>query len=363
MELVKYLRKIDRIGEVKYNSQGLRMRICRYNNVHDIDIEFDDGYITKNKHYIAFQKGNIENPNYSKALMIDRNGEINYNNQGLKMTIVKYNNSHDIDVEFEDGTIVKHRNYDNFKNGGIKNNNYCKYIGVTNINNDGQKMTIIGGNTYRNLTVKFEDDTVVNNINFKRFQEGGVFNPYSPHVCGVGFIGDSNIKINGKTKKAYSVWAGMIHRCYDLKNKAYLECLVCDEWHNFSDFEKWFDQNYYELGDEEVELDKDILVKGNKIYSPETCIFVPKRINSLFVKSNDDNNKSLGIVWKDKINKYEVRCNIGKHGRKYLGVHSTKEEAFSVYKKFKENYVKQIAEEYKERIPERLYEALYKWKV
>lgn len=357
------MRKIDRTGEIKYNSQGLKMRICRYDNVHDIDVEFDDGYIAENKHYIAFQKGNIENPNYNKALVIDRTGETKYNNQGLKMTIVNCNNSHDIDVEFEDGTIVRHRNYDEFKNGGIKNSNYCKYLGETSVNNDGQKMTVVGGNTHRNLTVKFEDGTVVNNVDFKRFKEGRVSNPYFPNICGVGFIGDSSAKINGKTKKGYSVWAGMIHRCYDLKNKAYLECLVCDEWHNFSNFEKWFDCNYYELDDEEVELDKDILVKGNKIYSPETCIFTPKRINGLFVKSNNDNEKSLGIVWKDRINKYEVRCAIGEHGRKYLGVYSTKEEAFNIYKKFKEDYVKQIAEEYKERIPKRLYEALYKWRV
>lgn len=357
------MRKIDRIGEIKYNSQGLKMKICRYGNVHDIDVEFNDGYVAKNKHYIAFQKGNIENPNYSKALVIDRTGETNYNNQGLKMTIVKCNNSHDIDVEFEDGTIVRHKNYDKFKSGGIRNNNYCKYLGEKSINNDGQKMTIVGGNTHRNLTVKFEDGTLVNNIDFKRFQEGRVSNPYFPNICGVGFIGNSSTKINGKTKKAYSVWAGMIHRCYDLKNKAYLECLVCDEWHNFSNFEKWFNCNYYELDDEEVELDKDILVKGNKMYSPETCIFTPKRINGLFVKSNDDNDKTLGIIWKDKISKYEVRCAIGEQGRKYLGVYLTKEEAFNVYKKFKEDYVKQIAEEYKERIPKRLYEALYKWKV
>lgn len=99
------------------------------------------------------------------------------------------------------------------------------------------------------------------------------------------------------------------------------------------------------------------------MYSPETCIFTPKRINGLFVKSNDDNDKTLGIIWKDKISKYEVRCAIGEQGRKYLGVYLTKEEAFNVYKKFKEDYVKQIAEEYKERIPKRLYEALYKWKV
>lgn len=357
------MRKIDRTGEVNYNSQGLRMKICRYNNVHDIDVEFDDGYITTNKHYIAFKKGNIVNPNYDISSVINRSGETNFNNQGLKMTIVNYKNNHDIDVEFEDGTIIEHRCYSEFKDGGIRNKNYSKYIGETSKNNDGQKMTVIGGSTHDNLIVKFEDGTIVNNIDFKRFREGCVSNPYFPNVCGVGFIGDSSAKINGKTKKAYSVWAGMIHRCYDLKNKAYLECLVCDEWHNFSNFEKWFDYNYYELDDEEVELDKDILVKGNKMYSPETCIFAPKRINGLFVKSNDDNDKSLGIIWKDKISKYEVRCAIGEQGRKYLGVYSTKEDAFNVYKKFKEDYVKEMAEKYKEKIPQRLYEALCKWRV
>ena len=83
------MKKIDRTEEINYNSQGLKMKICKYNNVHDIDVEFDDGYITTNKHYIAFKKGNIINPNHDISSVINRSGETNFNNQGLKMTIIK----------------------------------------------------------------------------------------------------------------------------------------------------------------------------------------------------------------------------------------------------------------------------------
>lgn len=358
------MKKIDRYGETRVNTQGLKMRICKYNNVHDIDVEFEDGYISKNKHYTAFKKGNIENPNYNKANIINRIGETNYNNQNLKMTIINYNNNHDIDVIFDDGTIVKHKSYSEFIKGSIKNKCFSKYIGETSVNNNGLKMTIVDGNSYNNLIVKFEDGTIVKNINFKRFQEGNVSNPYYPSVCGVGFIGSSSSSENGILKKSYSVWSGMLNRCYNKKhpNKAYIGCSVCEEWYNYTNFEKWFDENYYTIDGEEIELDKDILIRGNKIYSPDTCIFVPKRINSLFISLNKNNNKTIGIDWKEKIHKYQIRCCF-ENDRKYIGVYSTEEESFNAYKQFKESYVKQIADKYKDKIPEKLYNAMYNWEV
>ena len=142
-------------------------------------------------------------------------------------------------------------------------------------------------------------------------------------------------------KKSYSVWSGMLNRCYNKKhpNKAYIGCSVCEEWYNYTNFEKWFDENYYTIDGEEIELDKDILIRGNKIYSPDTCIFVPKRINSLFISLNKNNNKTIGIDWKEKIHKYQVRCCF-ENDRKYIGVYSTEEESFNAYKQFKESYVK-----------------------
>jgi hypothetical protein len=100
-------------------------------------------------------------------------------------------------------------------------------------------------------------------------------------VYGVGFIGEGKFKssLNGVRSKAHKTWTGMLERCYSEKcharNPTYKECSVCDEWHNFQNFAKWFFKNYIKG----FELDKDIKVKGNKIYSPDTCIFVSPKKN------------------------------------------------------------------------------------
>ena len=111
-----------------------------------------------------------------------------------------------------------------------------------------------------------------------------------------------------------------------------------------------------------MELDKDTLVKGNKIYSPETCIFVPQRINYLFLNSGGSRGLlPLGVYTVGK--KYASRTS--KNGKRsvYLGSFDTPEEAFLAYKTAKEAYIKEVADEYKDKIPKKLYDALYAYTV
>ena len=161
----------------------------------------------------------------------------------------------------------------------------------------------------------------------------------------------------------------MIRRCYDpyLLNEhpTYIECLVCEEWHNFQNFAKWYEENYYEIKGERMNLDKDILVKENKIYSPETCIIVPDKINSLFTKRNNDRGKyPIGVSYHETHNILDVHCNKGGE-QEYLGRFPLDKpfQAFTAYKNFKESYVKKVADEYKELIPVELYNAMYNYKV
>ena len=113
----------------------------------------------------------------------------------------------------------------------------------------------------------------------------------------------------------------MLGRCYNeynLKRRpTYKGCEVCDEWLNFQNFAEWFDNNYYTIDNEAVCLDKDILIKGNKTYSPEACVFVPITINSLFTKIN----------------------------------------------KLENSYIKEVTEKYKDVIPNKLYEAMMNYEV
>ena len=114
-------------------------------------------------------------------------------------------------------------------------------------------------------------------------------------------------------------------------------------------------------------LDKDILFKGNKIYSPDTCVFVPNRINNLFTKrQNDRGEYPIGVYYHKS--KFNPQCSIyadfnKKYKQKHLGTFDTPEEAFHKYKKFKEQYIKEVAEEYKDLIPTKLYEAMCKYVV
>ena len=116
-----------------------------------------------------------------------------------------------------------------------------------------------------------------------------------------------------------------------------------------------------------MELDKDILFKHNKIYSPETCIFVPKTINSLFVKRQNSRGESV-IGTTPKNGRYQVQCNIinpktSKSKKEYLGFYDTQEKGFETYKYYKEKNIKEVAEYFKRYIPIELYQVLYSYEV
>ena len=163
----------------------------------------------------------------------------------------------------------------------------------------------------------------------------------------------------------------MIRRCYDPKHQekypTYKGCTVEDYLLNFQNMGKWIDENYYEVPGEKMQLDKDILCKGNKVYSRESCIFVPQRINLLFVKK--DNARGEDPIGVDQLpsGNYQVTCNNRYGEQLYLGTYSTKEEAFQVYKQYKEKVIKEVIDSYEGIIPEphysRLKTAMYNYEV
>lgn len=248
-------------------------------------------------------------------------------------------------------------------------------LGEVNYNYSGERIVISEYITATNIVVMFDDGYTTKSA-YKDFKIGCIKNPYSPRVYGVGYygIGEYTSKYPNTTKRTieYKYWHGIMQRCYDEKFKErhseYKNTTVFKEWHNFQVFGDWSNSNYYEIKDEIMCLDKDILVKGNKIYSPDTCIFVPERINTLFTKTNSKRgNYPIGIT-KNKENKFIAKCSILDDNlnkvKKYLGIYNTPEDAFyNGYKPFKEKYIKQVANEYKDKIPQKLYDAMYNWKV
>lgn len=180
-------------------------------------------------------------------------------------------------------------------------------------------------------------------------------------VYGVG-IND----YDGSTVKllSYSKWNNMLMRCYDRnyhkKKPTYSDCFVCDEWLLFSNFKKWFDEHYIDG----YVLDKDILIKGNKVYSPDTCCFVPSALNSLLTK-RDFHRGSYPIgVQKPPRGRFLASIHINGKTTK-IGRFDTIEEAFAAYKQAKEKHIKEVAQSYfdKGEIAEHVYKALMNYKV
>ena len=244
-------------------------------------------------------------------------------------------------------------------------------VGLSNFNSYGETATIIMYNTCKDMKVVFNNG-YIKTMQFKEFKNGTFKNPYSKTTHGIGFIGEGRYKkvgVNKKHSRSYQVWGRMMARCYGekrfIKAPTYKDCTVCEEWHNFQNFAKWYEESYYEIIGDRVELDKDILIKGNKLYSPSTCICVPGKINCMFTKTDSKRGEfPIGVYYCKTREKFIAQCHMIKLGRQeYLGAYETQDEAFLSYKKFKEKYIKDTANEYRDKIPNKLYEAMSKYVV
>ena len=249
-------------------------------------------------------------------------------------------------------------------------------IGEENINNFGSNMVIKEYRTNRDIDVYFpEYDWVAKNTRYDVFKNENIKCPYEPRTYGVGYIGEGEHKtrINGKKTKCYKTWQNILQRCYDTKchekHPTYIDCDMDKIWLNYQNFGDWYKENYYEVKGERMCLDKDILHKGNKVYSPENCIFVPYNINILFIKRDKARGDyPIGVSYHKQTNRFVAQCSIydyeeNKKKIKRLGYYDTPQEAFNAYKQFKEKHIKKVADYYKDQIPQKLYDAMYNYKV
>ncbi len=231
-------------------------------------------------------------------------------------------------------------------------------IGEKFKNKKGENYTIIEYNTFKDCVIQFEDGTIIKNLIYSNVRKGEVKNPNFPAILGVGYIGVGKYKAsddNKKHNKIYLTWYCMFQRCYSelhqIKAKTYKDCSVVEEWHNFQNFAQWYENNYVEG----FELDKDILVKGNKMYSPKTCCFILKEINNVF-KGSKQGKFTRGVNAAG--NKFRAS-----YQSKHIGSYSTPEQAFQAYKTAKEKHIKEVAEKYKNQITKEVYNALYNYQV
>jgi hypothetical protein len=237
-------------------------------------------------------------------------------------------------------------------------------MGLINNNTYGTPMKIIEIEHYSNVIVEFQDQhklkvkTTLNN-----FKKGTVKNPYDITVASVGYLGVGKYKLseNCKNNRVYKEWTNILARCYKEHHRlfflSYADCYICEEWKCFQNFAEWYDDNYYDIGEGRMHLDKDIICAGNKEYSPDKCIFVPQRINLIFMESkNRKYDLPTGVSYSSNKQKYCVS-----YGGVPQGTYETLEEAVKVHSREKRKHVKQVADEYKDRIPKKVYDILVNW--
>lgn len=249
-------------------------------------------------------------------------------------------------------------------------------LGLEKSNKQGSCMKIIEYFNARNITVQFQDEykTIIRNKLWNEFKTGSIINPYHPSVYSVGMIGDKYpAKINNRHTREYVAWHSMLVRCYSKSSlnwkPSYTSVEVCKEWRLYENFYEWlYTQENVELflSGKDWNVDKDILIKNSKIYSPDTCVLVPGYLNRLFVRHESRRGEYPIGVYKTKWGKYRAQCAVPNIKRQeYLGCYDSPENAFYVYKDYKEKLIQKIAKEEfdKKRITEKCYEAMMKYQV
>lgn len=183
-----------------------------------------------------------------------------------------------------------------------------------------------------------------------------------PNYYGVGFLGSENASpcIGGVRSKENTHWIQMLRRCYENKENRtkeympYIDCSVDERWFNFLNFKEWCNhQKGFTFPDSQ--LDKDLLVKGNKVYKPEICLFLPRKVNNLFKRTD-----TKGFTKYRK--KFQSHC--ADFNGKILFIQTEdKEECREWYKATKKSVIMEYAEFYKNDIDIRAYHAMMNYEV
>jgi len=351
------------VGDRKQNKQGEWFTVIDVNGCKDITVKFDNKDYIKKTESIYVRSGSIRLP---KHMVGDKLFDKNNN----PITIVKIEGSSKITFEWEDGyqrTCQSSAIYLGrvLREEDSKIMNPEVKVGQWFTNTQGIELEVIKYEKASRITVKVhgpvEYEIVTNQGNLKK---GIVHDKYSPSVAGKGILGDAeNIDVKSQV---YVAWTGMVKRCntfYDYNPRArinYEDCSVREDFLYFPNFITWYDK---QIVQPKWQLDKDLLVPGNKIYSPDTCIFLPRALNTfLTIRKNDRGPFPLGVTIHEETGHYEAACN--RDGKRiYLGVYKTPEAAFAAYKVEKEAYAKDLAERWKDQIDPRAYEALMKYEV
>jgi len=216
-------------------------------------------------------------------------------------------------------------------------------LGEERLNKQGCSMKIVEYNKSSDIVVEFQDKRQARiKSTYREFTNGSIKNPYHPTIYGVGMRGNKYpARPNGKVCREYYTWRNMLYKCYDdeykEKYQTHFNAVCCEEWLCFENFYEWIHkqsnaENFLK-GNNWI-LNRNIIVKDNDIYSPETCCLVPQNVNRLFMEQD-------------------------------LNIEDSSEAVLQKYKEYREKQIKRVAEqEYaNSNISKQCYEAMMNYEV
>ncbi len=227
---------------------------------------------------------------------------------------------------------------------------------------------IVKYNDAHNVEIQFLKTGFGTTVELGNIRNGRVKDPYLASVFGVGVVGTKYpSEVNRVKTKEYVLWTHMLRRCYSdyfkKKYPTYIDCAVSE---NFNYYEYFYDWCHKQIGfgNNGWHLDKDLLVKGNKVYSEDSCVFIPREINLLLIKREASRGEHLiGVHWCNTKKAFVAQVNKNKGSPEWLGSFNTELEAFNAYKTAKETFIKEQANKWKGKIDERAYNALMNYTV
>lgn len=213
-------------------------------------------------------------------------GDTYESNKDGTMVVVEYNGALSVKVRFPLTGYTTTTRAGHVRSGSVRDRSLLPKAGDIFESNNCGKFIIMSYSGALDVVIKFVNTGTVLRTGSSKIKSGAIRDYFMPIIFGIGFFGDGIHKanVNGKDTKCYKAWYGMMTRCYsDAYHKArptYIGCSVCEDWHDFQCFAVWYHENYPSDGGR-YQLDKDIKIDGNKVYSPLSCMFVTLAENNV----------------------------------------------------------------------------------
>ena len=250
--------------------------------------------------------------------------------------------------------------------------NYRDCVGKVCKSKSSGDFKILKYNDARNVEIQFINTGFETVATLDNIRKGYVKDPYVQSVYGIGVSGTKyQPTISGRNTKEYNLWKSMLRRCYSdayqKKQPTYEGCEVSENFKSYEYFHEWCNKQIgfgVNGNGNPFQLDKDLLIKGNKLYSEDSCVFIPADVNLVLTKRTASRGKHLiGVYWSNTNKAFVARVAKNKGKQEYLGSFKTELEAFNAYKQAKEAFIKEQAEKWKDKIDERAYKALMNYEV